>query len=97
MEIYSGTSENDLKVLKRGIVKDVSCADYDFGKAYADTDVKQGKSYYYKVRAYAMMNGKEVYGDWSPVIRIRAASRMVYIRCGLSESRTAIATMLSLR
>lgn len=73
VEIYRGTSENDLKVLKRGIVKDVSCADYDFGKAYADTDVKQGKSYYYKVRAYAMMNGKEVYGDWSPVIRIRAA------------------------
>lgn len=73
VEIFRGTSENNLTVLKRGLVKDVSGADYDFGKAYADTDVKQGKSYYYKVRAYAMINGKEVYGEWSPVIRIQAA------------------------
>jgi hypothetical protein len=34
---------------------------------FEDTEVEQGVTYYYRVRAYVMKNGKRVYGQLSPV------------------------------
>jgi len=36
-----------------------------------DTNVKQGKTVYYKVRAYRLVNGKKVYSGYSKVIKVK--------------------------
>ncbi len=35
--------------------------------SYADSNTKFNSTYYYKIRAYCSVNGKTVYGNWSPV------------------------------
>lgn len=73
VEIYRGTAKNKLQLLERGLVKDISTQDFDFGRSYMDKTVEQGKSYYYQVRAYAVLDGKRVYGKKSSVLKMQAA------------------------
>lgn len=73
VEIYRGTSAGSMKLLERGMVKDISTQEFDFGTNYVDNSVEQGKSYYYQVRAYALLNGKRVYGKRSDTMKVQAA------------------------
>lgn len=41
-------------------------------KSYADKGLKRGKTYYYKVRAYRIVNKKRVYGSFSAAKAVRA-------------------------
>lgn len=40
--------------------------------AFTDTDVKSGKTYYYKVRNYKTMKGKKIYGKYTKAFQIKA-------------------------
>lgn len=40
--------------------------------SFKDTSVKRGKTYYYKVRSYKKMDGRNVYGRFSKTIKARA-------------------------
>ena len=62
-----------MKLLERGLVKDISTQEFDFGKNYVDSTVEQGKTYFYQIRAYALLNGKRVYGKRSDAIEVQAA------------------------
>lgn len=73
VEIYRGTSAGNMKLLERGLVKDISTEEFDFGTNYVDSTVEQGKSYFYQTRAYALLDGKRVYGKRSDVIKVQAA------------------------
>ena len=73
VEIYRGTSAGSMKLLERGLVKDISTEEFDFGTNYVDSTVEQGKSYYYQIRAYALLDGKRVYGKRSDAIKVQAA------------------------
>ena len=73
VEIYRGTSAGHMKLLERGLVKDISTQEFDFGKNYVDSTVEQGKTYFYQIRAYALLNGKRVYGKRSDAIEVQAA------------------------
>lgn len=73
VEIYRGTSAGNMKLLERGLVKDISTEEFDFGTNYVDSKVEQGKSYFYQIRAYALLNGKRVYGKRSDTIKVQAA------------------------
>lgn len=46
--------------LKTNVIATVS-------KTNATLKVTKGKNYYYKIRAYKTVNGKRIYGPWSPV------------------------------
>ena len=41
------------------------------GTKYTVKKLKKGKTYYIKVRACKMINGKKVYGDWSSIKKLR--------------------------
>lgn len=45
----------------------------------ADVNVKKGKVYYYKARAYKKINGKKIYSKYSTVVSKRAVPGPVYI------------------
>lgn len=45
----------------------------------ADVNVKKGKVYYYKARAYKKINGKKIYSKYSAVVSKRAVPGPVYI------------------
>ena len=49
------------------------------GNTWTDTKLQTGKTYYYKVRTYKYVNGKRVYGLFSPAKSIK----MTYINPGL--------------
>ena len=73
VEIYRGSSAGSMELLERGLVKDISTEEFDFGTNYVDGTVEQGKSYYYQIRAYALLDGKRVYGKRSDAIKVQAA------------------------
>lgn len=68
-EFYTG------KALKPGVtVKDGSKPlkkDTDYTVSYKNTKLKKGKTYYYKVRAYRMVDGKKIYGAYSSVESVK--------------------------
>ena len=39
--------------------------------SYTDKKLVRGKTYYYKVRAYRLVNGKKVYGQFSKVLKVK--------------------------
>lgn len=39
-------------------------------RSYTSTNLKRGRTYYYKIRAYRTVNGKKVYGTYSAVKKI---------------------------
>ena len=58
-EIYRATSENGKYYLRK------TC---DSNFSYINTGLTTGKTYYYKVRAYKVVNGKRVYGKFSYIV-----------------------------
>ena len=56
-EIYRITSSNSTYVKIATIT----------GKSYTNTGLKKGYTYYYKVRAYRLVNGAKVYGNYSEI------------------------------
>ena len=41
------------------------------GEAYPSKKLKKKKTYYVRVRAYTLSNGKKVYGKWSSVKKVK--------------------------
>lgn len=50
---------------KTGSFKLIKTVKVGFGKTYKDKNLKKGKTYYYKVRAYRNVDGKTIYGALS--------------------------------
>lgn len=73
VEIYRGTSSKNYKLLERGLVTKKSTDEYNLATNYVDKSVEQGKTYYYQVRAYAVIDGKRVYGKKSRPLKLTAA------------------------
>jgi hypothetical protein len=73
VEIYRSTSGENYTLLKKGRVEDFSTKKSDFGKTYVDETVEQGKTYYYQVRAYAVVDGQKIYGKKSTPLKLTAA------------------------
>ncbi len=63
-EIYSATSKN-------GKYKKVTTIKKGGTVSYKNTKLKKGKTYYYKVRAYRMVDGKKIYGAYSSVESVK--------------------------
>lgn len=62
--VYRATTKNgDYKRI--GTVKEKNAF------TFTDTTVKKGKTYYYKMRAYKLINGKKVYGSFSDKVSVR--------------------------
>lgn len=62
-QIYRSTSKN-------GTYTKISTLKGASKKTYTDKKVKKGKTYYYKVRAYAKLNGKTIPGKFSTKVGI---------------------------
>lgn len=60
-EVYRSTSKNG----KYSLIKRTS------GKSYTNYNLSQNKTYYYKVKAYKIFNGKKVYSDYSTLKYIK--------------------------
>lgn len=56
-EVYRATSKNGTYTLKRTVSNSTT--------SYTNTDVSRKKGYYYKLRAYRVINGKKVYSSFS--------------------------------
>ena len=78
-EIYRGSSQNDLEKIET-----VENADLEVKKSdlmvpdvytYQDTGLKKRSTYYYKVRAYGIADGKTVYGAFSDVMRYKTVNQ----------------------
>jgi len=62
-QVYRSTSKN-------GTYSKISTLKGTSKRTYTDSKVKKGKTYYYKVRAYAKVNGKTVLGKFSSKVKI---------------------------
>lgn len=60
-EVYRATSENGTYSLRKTITANSS-------RIYTNTSLTTGKTYYYKVRAYKIVNGNKIYGEFSTVV-----------------------------
>ena len=56
-QVYRATSRNGTYTLKRTVSSSTT--------SYTNTDVSKNKGYYYKVRAYRVINGKKIYSNFS--------------------------------
>lgn len=63
-ELYRATSENGKYYLKKT---------FDGKFDYINTGLTTGKTYYYKARAYKVVNGKTIYSSYSKVVSAKAA------------------------
>lgn len=63
-EIYRGTKKN-------GTYYKIKSVYPGSRQSFSNQDLKVGKQYFYKVRAYAKVNGKKIYGGYSEAIRVK--------------------------
>ena len=63
--VYRSTSKNG-EYTSAGFIKKGSTV------TFKDKKVSEGKTYYYKIRAYRIVNGKRVYGPYSAVKSVKA-------------------------
>lgn len=61
-KIYRSTSKNG----KYSLIKTTTSS------SYTNSKLKKGGRYYYKVRAYRIVNGKTIYGNYSPIKNTKA-------------------------
>lgn len=64
-EVYRATS-------KGGTYRRVKTVTSRKTVSFTDKSLKRGRRYYYKVRAYRVIKGKKVYGNWSGVVAVKA-------------------------
>lgn len=68
-EIYRSTSKKKGYKLIKTIAKGSRLT-------YTDNNsLKNGKTYYYKIRAYRKVNGKKVYGNYSKVLKVKVSKK----------------------
>ncbi len=60
-EVYRATSQTGTYSLKRTVTSGSTLS-------YKNTSLSTGRTYYYKVRAYRLVNGDKKYGDFSSVV-----------------------------
>lgn len=65
-KLYRSISENRKYYLKKT---------FDSQFDYVNTGLTTGKTYYYKVRAYKVVDGKTIYSDYSKVMSVKAAPK----------------------
>lgn len=63
-QVYRATSENGTYSLKKTVTSGSTLS-------YTNTGLTTGKSYYYKVRAYKIVNGKKIYSNYSSIKSIQ--------------------------
>lgn len=64
-QVYRATSKNGKYSLKKTITSSSTLN-------YTNTGLTKGKTYYYKVRAYKLVNGIKIYSDYSSIKYIKA-------------------------
>ncbi len=67
-EISKSTSKNGTNIVYTIIIAD---PDSVGGYYHKDLYAPKGKTYYYKVRAYSVENGKKIYGPWSTAVKYK--------------------------
>lgn len=73
--IYRSNKKNG-KYKRVGTLKNSYWADTDYNKVqWVDTELKSGKKYYYKVRAYCKIDGERVYGLYSGIKKLSKYSK----------------------
>lgn len=63
-QVYRATS-------KSGSYTNVKTVTSGSSISYADTKLKKGKTYYYKVRAYRTVNGKKIYSSYTSIVSVK--------------------------
>ena len=79
-EIYRSTDKSKVDTLTGDVNSEAL--------SYADASVEAGKTYYYKVQPYCVVNGKKVYGDASDVLsgkRLPSATSLTAESAGYKE------------
>ena len=83
-EIYRATSQSGSYSLKKTVASGSNLS-------YTNTGLTTGKTYYYKVRAYRLVNGKKVYSNYSdivsskpklttPTLTLSSGTKKVYVK-----------------
>ena len=83
-EVYRATSKTGKYTLKKTVTSGNTLS-------YTNTGITTGKTYYYKVRSYAIVNDKKLYSDYSsivytksklskPSVTLSAGSEKVYVK-----------------
>lgn len=60
------------KTGKNGSYKKIKTAADKKSSGYTDKTAKKGKTYYYRIRAYRLLDGKKVYGSYTQTIKVKA-------------------------
>lgn len=80
-EIYRSTSLNGNYSLIKKVKKNSTTT-------FKNTNLKEGKCYYYKIRSYKKINGTTYYSDFSPVCSIY--TKTSYVRTAVTKYSTPI-------
>lgn len=83
-EVYRATSKTGKYTLKKTVTSGNTLS-------YTNTGITTGKTYYYKVRSYAVVNNKKLYSDYSsvvytktklstPSVTLSAGSKKAYVK-----------------
>ena len=79
-EIYRATSKNGKYAKIKTHAKN----------SFKDTKLKAGKTYYYKVRAYKLVNGMKIYGDYSSVVAMETKTSKPSIKVKAGKKQVKI-------
>ena len=60
------------KTGKNGSYKKIKAAADKKSSGYTDITAKKGKTYYYRIRAYRLLDGKKVYGSYAKNRKVKA-------------------------
>ena len=60
------------KTGKNGSYKKIKTVANKKSNRYTDKTAKKGKTYYYRIRAYRLLDGKKVYGSYTQNIKVKA-------------------------
>lgn len=60
------------KTGKNGSYKKIKTAADKKSSGYTDKTAKKGKTYYYRIRTYRLLDGKKVYGSYTQTIKVKA-------------------------
>jgi fibronectin type 3 domain-containing protein len=81
--VYRATSEN-------GTYKKIATIKSNSTVSYTDKKLSFSKYYYYKVRPYSVKDGKTIYSDYQPIIKLRPTTKTVKITKAKATTPTKI-------